>query len=841
MATKDESWMREKLEAPMPSIGMYVALASLACSLAIAADLVHGFRSKKLWFPSNYFSLNATTLALLAVALKLPVDLTTNMTAAIDRLAKISSLALTSTAIANFVPSLGSMTDRDILVNVAALSILIFTVAADFCIQIIGTWSCLDHRLLLPEEILALGLMLLLVLVLVSTAIMALTAKKCLETKYQEKHNLSARDEYSDREEVVVGKLMNLVKKYWVMAETSNPQFVIARSSACASAGVICLGNALILVQAIVRTGVAHNSLGLTSSSYGFSTKWILLVQAVGMILGTVSTSFRWLTAVRFRCSVDRRLRHEFKVEDYWTRKLLDCQESPIHPLIKHQKCRRFLYNARRFVVYLIIKAQICVVMFNKLVLVISCCIAGPFINIPVVYVCEYLPNVRPHSLRLEGEADLPDYMLRSIPKQVDEVLEASRRKEPTRLIEFLRDSSHPTFRGVAEFDSLDVKSIHRREPKSCWSLAVFTLASIAVAIPGVEKSKVDKLVKHVSDGLFLVKTVEESFYSDEEWKNIRKAADFWLRVDLFRKWQEIDLAEISASSSNSKEALERLANESKTIALSLKRDEQCPMFNPANWEPSIIAANSMYRISTTILKGCDEENAIGDGGETFDRLSRMIADLLAACLTNLARLIEKKCHLKGIEERERSVRQAAILLGRCEEILTTISVRARPAGLNAAAAAYIEEWRRGAMPPETESTSVMLPEREVMASFAMLPEMEMIRTGTMPSEMEMESTSVMLPEREVMASCAMLPEMEMIRTGRMPPEMESTSVMLPEREVMASCAMLPGMEMIRTGTMPPEMEMEMKVMSSEEAITLSEWRDGSSGEPVLCLTNLFA
>ncbi|KAL1568216.1 hypothetical protein AAHA92_03612 [Salvia divinorum] len=524
MATKDESWMREKLEAPMPLIGMYVALASLACSLAIAADLVHGFRSKKLWFPSNYFSLNATTLALLAVALKLPVDLTTNMTAAIDRFAKISSLALTSTAIANFVPSLGSMTDRDILVNVAALSILIFTVAADFCIQIIGTWSCLDHRLLLPEEILALGLMLLLVLVLVSTAIMALTAKKCLETKYQEKHNLSARDEYSDREEVVVGKLMNLVKKYWVMAETSNPQFVIARSSACASAGVICLGNALILVQAIVRTRVAHNSLGLTSSSYGCSTKWILLVQAVGMILGTVSTSFRWLTAVRFRCSVDRRLRHEFKVEDYWTRKLLDCQESPIHPLIEHRKCRRFVYNARRFVVYLIIKAQICVVMFNKLVLVISCCIAGAIFSIIQKTAADsggdLLKNVRPHSLRLEGEPDLPDYMLRTIPKQVDEVLEASRRKNPTALIEFIRDSSHPTFRGVAEFDSLVVESIHRREPKSCWSLAVFTLASIAVALPGVEKSKVDKLVKHVSECLFLVKPVEESFYSDDEWKN---------------------------------------------------------------------------------------------------------------------------------------------------------------------------------------------------------------------------------------------------------------------------------------------------------------------------------
>ncbi|KAG6384795.1 hypothetical protein SASPL_153613 [Salvia splendens] len=700
MTPTDESWMREMLEAPMPLIGMYVAFASLACNLAIAADLIHGFRSKKLWFPSNYFSLNATTLALLSVALKLPVDLTTSMTAAIDRLAKISSLALASTAVANFVPSLGSMTDRDILVNVTALTILIFTVVADFCIQAVGTRSCLDHRLLFPEEIIALGLMLLLVLVLVSTAVMALTAKKCLETKYQEKHNLAVSQEYSAVQEEVVEKMRNLVNKYWVMAETSSPQFVIARSSACASAGVICLGNALILAEAIVRTWVAHNSLSLsqTGSSYGCSTKWILYVQTIGVILGTILTLFRWFTAVRFRCSDHRSLRIQFTVEDYWIRKLLDCQDSPIHPLIKHQNWRRFFYNVRRSVVCLIIKAQICIVLFNKLGLVISRCVIQ---KVMAVSVCEYLPNVRPHCLRLEGEADLPDYMLRSIPKQVDKVLEESRRKRPTNLIEFIRNSN---FKGVVEFDSLEVESIHTREPKNCWSLAVFTHASIAVALPHVEKSKVDQLVKDVSDGLLLVKTVEESFYSNEEWKNIRKAADLWLRVDLFRKWQEIDLAEISANSPNCKHALERLARESKTVASVLKTDvPECPMFNPANWEPSIIAANSMYRISTTILNSCDEENAIGDGEELFDRLSRMIADILAACFTNLGRVIENKCHVTGIEERERSVRQAAILLGRSEEILTISANRGLPAGLNAAAAAYVEEW-------------AMLQERDVMS-----------------------------------------------------------------------------------------------------------------------------
>ncbi|XP_047965819.1 uncharacterized protein LOC125210305 [Salvia hispanica] len=711
MATNDDPWMQKKLEAPMPLIGMYVAFASLACSLLISADLLHAFRSKKLWFPSYFFSLNATSLALLSVALKLPVDLTTSMTALTDRLAKISSLSLLSTSIANFLPSLGSMSDSDILLNVTALTILILTVVADVCIQVVGTRSFLHHRVLFPEEILALSLMLLLLLILVSTSIMVLTTKKCLEAKYHEKHTFASTAAAPD---LGVEKLRNFVNKYWVMAETSCPQFVIARSSSCAAAGVICVANALTLAQAIVRTGMARRSLSLTNSSYGCSTEWILLVQTIGVIFGTISTSFRWFTAVRFRCSA-KSLAREFRVEDYWTRKLLEIQASPIHPFITNHKCRRLVYNARGFVVNIILRAQMLIVLFNKLVLVISCCILGSVINIFQQLNTDsgasrdILQNVRPNSLRLEGEADFPDYMLQSIPKQMDEVLEASRRKKPCRLIELLRGS---TFKGVAELESLGVPSIHGKEPKSCWSLAVVTLTSIAVAIPNVEKSKVDQLVEDVRDGLFFVKIVEETFYSDEEWKNIRKAGDLWLRVDLFRKWQEIDLADICLSSPNSKHALQKLARESEKIASGLKTDvPDCPMFNPWNWKPRIIAANAMYRISSTVLEGyCDEEKAMGDE-EVFVQLSRMIADVLAACVTNLRRVIVNKCHVKAIEERERSVRQAALLLGRSEEILDFLADRDLPAGLSELSAPYIEEWR-----------GAMLLEMEMMSSDAITP-----------------------------------------------------------------------------------------------------------------------
>ncbi|KAK4384415.1 hypothetical protein Sango_3063200 [Sesamum angolense] len=129
--------VERQLEAPMPWIGMYVAGASLVCTLAMAADAFHGFWSKKYWFPSKYFALNATSLTLLAVAMKLPVDLTTRMYAVTDRLAKVSSLVFLSTAMANFLTSLGSMGDKDVLMNVTALGILVITVTANVCIQVI--------------------------------------------------------------------------------------------------------------------------------------------------------------------------------------------------------------------------------------------------------------------------------------------------------------------------------------------------------------------------------------------------------------------------------------------------------------------------------------------------------------------------------------------------------------------------------------------------------------------------------------------------------------------------------------------------------------------------------
>ncbi|CAH1452451.1 unnamed protein product [Lactuca virosa] len=119
-----QSDWQNRFSEPMPFIGMYIALASLFCILAMAADLLHGFRNRKLWFPCKYFTLNAASLTLIAVAIKLPMDLTSLMPGYVDQAAKLGSVAFMCTVMANVLPSLAIMDSKELVSNMIALAIL---------------------------------------------------------------------------------------------------------------------------------------------------------------------------------------------------------------------------------------------------------------------------------------------------------------------------------------------------------------------------------------------------------------------------------------------------------------------------------------------------------------------------------------------------------------------------------------------------------------------------------------------------------------------------------------------------------------------------------------------
>jgi hypothetical protein len=118
-----------KFSEPMPWIGIYVAAASLACLVAMAADAIQGIRNRKFWFPCKFSSGNATSLMTwLAVAIKLSVGLNTSMPRRQDQLAKLSSTFFICTVMGNSMPSLGTMENKEMFMNIMALGILVITV-----------------------------------------------------------------------------------------------------------------------------------------------------------------------------------------------------------------------------------------------------------------------------------------------------------------------------------------------------------------------------------------------------------------------------------------------------------------------------------------------------------------------------------------------------------------------------------------------------------------------------------------------------------------------------------------------------------------------------------------
>ncbi|XP_022858038.1 uncharacterized protein LOC111378966 [Olea europaea var. sylvestris] len=677
---------------------MYVAAASLVCSLAMTADVFYGFRTKRLWFPSKYFSINAATLSLLQVAVKLPVDLTTHMWAVTDRLAKVSSLILVSTAMGNFMTSFGSMNDKEILLNVIALGILVITVIVNVCIQIIQMRHFLGNREMYLEEIIATFSILVLFVMLSASAIMVPTAKRYLEMKYQERLKEEEEIEKSvEFEKLTTDKLRAMIRKYWVMAATSSPQFVIARSVTCLTSGVICLLIAFLLVEAQARMAIKGKTFSKTDSNYAWSTIWIVLAQSAGGIVGTIAPAFRWLTAVNFAYSEKGLMsfKNAFKIESYWTQMLVDWKESPLPLEIGDRKWRKVLQDVKGLILNFVIRVQMLIVLSSKSVQLISVCFMSRIIlcfhcitrlknkstsgtsDIHVVSESESEVNTEQdltrYVLLLEGEVAQAPKTLKNICNKVDKVIEMGKKQQPKNLETLLLKVDN--FSSWTEMYDYQVPSLHSQEPPNCWSLHLVTLTTIVIALPNIPIQRTSGLLTSINEGLFYVKLIEKVLDRNEVRLNIRKAAGaMWVDVELYKKWMQIDLDELSRKSRNSKEVLQKLSEQAEnTVMEFMTNGKDCRIKDSLNWPLKVISANSMYRITRTMLH--ESENPLMDEG-LFNQLSTTIADVMAACLTHLTRIITMKCHQNSIEEREKSVHQAALLLGKTEEILHILQQR---------------------------------------------------------------------------------------------------------------------------------------------------------------------
>ncbi|KAF3659236.1 putative scarecrow-like protein 27-like [Capsicum annuum] len=689
-----------KFSEPMPWIGIYVAAASAVCAVGMAMDALHGLRRRKFWFPCNFFSLNATTLTLLAVATKLSVDLNTSMPRRQDQLTKLSGAALLCTVIANFMPSLGLMENKELVMNIMALGIFVITAIVNIGIQLatgVIYVFCKEHIALM-------FLMLVLLLLLISSAVTIPTTKHYLDLKYNNKYKL-ANKECNIMDTCTTEKLKDELMKFWTMAYTSCPHFVGGRLATCTASGVLCLVSTVIYAEAMCRSYFLHKSFNFCSgdSEYKWSTTLILVTHTVAIGVGTIAPAFRWFIAINIRCPKKANNACKlklFKVENYWIRILLQWKECPLDFRYCGRHGRKFAHKTKNKLLDFCILMQILMVSLSKLVRLISIffvsrsliicrkAIKMPKCNSMVSSLEESgsqassRPDFSRYALHLEGEEALIDLMMQSNRDVVGHWIGMGKKKQPKHLLRILEKlKSSPGFRGVHEFDSAQIPSLNSEDPPNCWALPVVTLTSIAISLPNVDFHSIKELIRCVHEGLMYIKVVEDNLDAKNDLVNIRRAAELvWLEIDLCYKWLDVDLRKTASEGQIPKGVLEGLSEKAKQrfIESRKKHSTVCPKESPSKWPINMLVANSMYRICQTLLVNCDciefENSKI-----MFDKLSTMITDITGACLTNLQRVISMQCHHGTIQERAKGVRSAILLLGKAENILEILRSQPLP------------------------------------------------------------------------------------------------------------------------------------------------------------------
>ncbi|KAK9071315.1 hypothetical protein SSX86_009883 [Deinandra increscens subsp. villosa] len=680
--------------APMLWIGMYIALASLVCIIAMVADLLHGLRRRKLWFPCKYFRINAAFLSVIAVAMKLPVDLSGNMPGDVDQVGKLGSMAFMCTMMANLLPCLATMDNDALLSNVTALFILVITLVVNVCIQI-QTVLLILH---------------------VSSCLAILKSKRIIEKKYQQGHERASKDIQSSKagELLTFEQLKHHVSNHWIMAGSGSPQFITACFRTTSASGVICVLVTILHTLTLSWTVKAIITKDC-DSDYSWSMIVILIVQSIGVVIGKIAPLSRCFATLSFNIMYSEIISDHFKVfkvESYWTHKLYDWKRASIRLPFRSHKLKVVIETLKKLILMFCIEFQEGVLVVCKIVALI------PFIlMICALYFYHCLkwsifssssnkteepdPNKersRPYVLHLEDGMELAERTLEGLLKSVEQLIQDGKRKQPINLKNLINGNPTGGFRGVEKLVHTHhhVPSLlSKAQYQDSWSLPVVTLTTIAVSLPEIEKNEVESLLGSVREGLVYVTSVEECLNDTNDYKSIRKAAEsLWTEVDVSHKWlghklqDPIDVSHKCLGNKlqdpvfkNKKagQILEWFWDKAKTIAKTIDQEDGSNGDINDDSKHKSICVNSMYRITKTIFLTYNENIENASPKELFDDISSMIADILAACLTNIPQVIVMKCHTSAIEKREASVSDAARLLGETAKIIETIQKHGIP------------------------------------------------------------------------------------------------------------------------------------------------------------------
>ncbi|KAJ4979679.1 hypothetical protein NE237_010459 [Protea cynaroides] len=273
--------------APAPFIGLYIAFATLVCFFSITFDLVYGIKRKKPFVPCKLFRLNAFTLTMLAVATKIPNDLTTAMPRSEDQLSKLTATVLMCTSLGYYMPSLGTMDTSELYGNLAALSVMVITIVVNVCIQM-RTGVIFAFKI---QHIIIVVCILVLLLLMWSSAIFVryLSGKKRILVNY----------DTSGIESKGLDRIKQLLMSVHAYNYFWDPHTLLCSISYHHIFGLVSSLSSAVVIQAMLSSFVLKSRRFCNGESdYKWSILIVILAQFLTIAIGTFSIICRWFSFI---------------------------------------------------------------------------------------------------------------------------------------------------------------------------------------------------------------------------------------------------------------------------------------------------------------------------------------------------------------------------------------------------------------------------------------------------------------------------------------------------------------------------------------------------------------
>ncbi|XP_024995344.1 uncharacterized protein LOC112528554 [Cynara cardunculus var. scolymus] len=359
-----------------------------------------------------------------------------------------------------------------------------------------------------------------------------------------------------------VEELIQHVRKYWMMAGTSSPQFVMITTPLCCAVGIACVPTIALHYYFLVYTCV-NNYGGAAFLDFGSDYEWsivvIVIIQSIAILVGIIAPLFRCFAALSFKLSLKWVKKHTkvCEVEKYWTQKLSEWKQIPLAFPLSGRISKALVYNLYHLILNLCIICQKVIVASCKIIVLIP--LGTVIISVFCVNCCKslkanfFLMRIASNRdtnrddgyyvLQLQDEMELAVACFTNLPRVIvmkcqedaiekreasvgaaAELLGSTKKIEDemelaemtvkgisnsmNRLIQKVNKEQHNDllellgksigFEGVEEFDIDQVQPLLSVEPVNSWSLPIVTLTCIAVSLPNIREGKVERLLKGV-------------------------------------------------------------------------------------------------------------------------------------------------------------------------------------------------------------------------------------------------------------------------------------------------------------------------------------------------------